>query len=223
MENPEELSGERVRQQASESVRAGIGIQERVHDLTLAALSGRRFDSKAVRETVRAVTEGIALGAESSRAEVRQSLADAFRGMDEALRKSAEAGQTALRQLVATGRGFTDHELKDALASLQRIEKDLVDTLAQVTEAASERVRPELRTLLEEARRGGTATGRQVASTLAEFAQRASIASIEVTLAGIEAAGEVGARFAQVASGVLAGIADALRKPAAEAQEKKPG
>jgi hypothetical protein len=117
-------------------VRAGIGIRERVHDLTLEALRSRRFDSKAVREVVQAVSEGIALGAESSRAEVRQSLADAFRGLDDALRKSAEAGQTALRQIVATGRGFTENDLKAALASMKRLEEDFLSTVTQVADAA---------------------------------------------------------------------------------------
>lgn len=219
MDNPQELSGERIRQQASESVRAGIGIHDRVHDLTLEALRSRRFDSRGIRDVVRAVTEGIALGAESSRAEVRQSLADAFHGLDEALRKSAEAGQSALRQLVATGRGFSDNELKAALAGMKRIEDDFLATLTQVTDSASERVQPELRKVLDEARRSGTETGKQVATTLTEFAQRASVASLEVTLAGIEAAGEFGARFAMLASGVLAGVADALQKSETEKKE----
>jgi len=73
MEKPQEPSSESITQRASESVKAGVGIRERVHDLTLEALRTRRFDSKSVREVVQAVTEGVALGAESSRAEVRQS------------------------------------------------------------------------------------------------------------------------------------------------------
>lgn len=219
METPQELSGERIKQTASESVRAGVGIRDRVHDLTLDALRSRRFDPKGVREVVRAVSEGIALGAEGSRAELRQSLADAFHGLDEALRKTTEAGQSALRQLVATGRGFTDNELKAALASMKRIEDDFIATVTHVADAAGERVQPELRKVLDEARRSGTETGRQVASTLTEFAQRVSVASIDVTLAGIEAAGEFGARFAMLASGMLAGVADALRKPKAGKEE----
>jgi hypothetical protein len=222
MENPQQPSSESIIRQASESVRAGIGIRERVHDLTLEALRSRRFDSKAVREVVQAVSEGIALGAESSRAEVRQSLADAFRGLDEALRKSAEAGQTALRQIVATGRGYTETDLKAALASMKRLEEDFLATVTQVADAAGKTVQPELRAVLSEARRTGTQTGRQVASTLAEFAQRASVASLDVTLAGLQAAGEFGARFALLAAGVLGGIADAIRKPESESSTKKP-
>ena len=224
MENPHEPSSESITQRASESVQAGVGIRERVHDLTLEALRNRRFDSKSVREVVQAVSEGIALGAESSRAEVRQSLADAFKGLDDALRKSTEAGQTALRQIVATGRGFTENDLKAALASFKRIEEDFMSTVTQVADAAGKTVQPELRAVLNEARRTGTETGRQVASTLSEFAQRASVATLDVTLAGVQLAGEFGARFALITAGLLGGIADAIRKsePGPSPSSKKP-
>jgi hypothetical protein len=82
-------------------------------------------------------------------------------------------------------------------------------------------VQPELRAVLSEARRTGTETGRQVASTLSEFAQRASVASLDVTLAGLQAAGEFGARFALLAAGMLGGLADAIRKPDSEPTGKK--
>ena len=180
MDTPQELSGEQIRQTASETV-----------------------------------------GAARFRTEVRQSLADAFQGLDEALRKATQAGQTALRQIVATGRGFSDNELKAALVSMKRIEDDFLATVAQVADGAGARVQPELRKVLDEARRSGTETGRQVGSILTEFAQRVSVASLDVTLAGLEAAGEFGARFAMLASGVLGGVADALRKPETETPENK--
>jgi hypothetical protein len=221
-DQPKLPTPEAIRERTSESVRAGVDIRGKVHDLTLEALRSRRLDSKAIGEVVRAVSEGIALGAESSRKEVRQSLGDAFHGLDEALRKSAEAGQTALRQIVATGRGFTDNDLKAALASMRRLEDDFLATVSQVADAAGQQVQPELRAVLAEARRTGTQTGRQVASTLTEFAQRVSVASLDVTLAGLQAAGEFSARLAMLAAGVLGGIADALRKPDAETAERKP-
>jgi hypothetical protein len=49
------------------------------------------------------------------------------------------------------------------------------------------------------AARAGTETGRQAASLMAEFA-----------FSGIELAGHFSVRFAQMASGALAGMADAL-------------
>jgi hypothetical protein len=209
-DTPQGLSSEHIRESASGAMRDDGDIHARVRDLTLRALRSRRFDRREIREVVRAMTEGITVGAGQSRANLRQSLSAAFHGLDEALRKSTEAGQKALRQLVATGKDFSDHELKQALADMRKLEEDFLSTAEQVAAGANERVRPELRELLGKARRSGTSTGRQIAGTMSEFAQRASAASIDVTLGGLEAASEFSVRFAQAAGGVLAGIADAI-------------
>lgn len=205
-------SSEAIREQASEAVRSGAEIRSRVHALTLEALTSRRFDREGIRQTVRAVAEGAALGAEKSRADMRQALADAFRGMDEALTRSAEAARSALQQMVAAGRDFSDAELKQALASVRKVEDDFLATVGHVADAASDKVAPEMRRILHEARVSGTETGRKVNATMTEIAERFSIASIDLALAGIAAATEFGARFAMLASGVLAGMADALQK-----------
>jgi len=205
----QQYSEETIKQVASESVRQGEDIRRRIHDLTLEALKSRRFDREGIREVVRAVSEGMSVGAAGTGTEMRQALAEAFRGMDQALTKSVDAGREAIRQLVATGRGISDNELKQALTGLKKVEEDFVATVSQVADSANERVRPELRELLRRATHAGTETGRQTARLAAEF-----------TLAGVELAGEFSARFAQIASGVLAGMADALHKT--EEQKKTP-
>lgn len=216
-------SGEHTKRSAAEAVRSGDEIRRRVHDLTLEALRQRRFDREGIRQVVRAVAEGAALGAEASRADLRQALADAFAGMDEALTRSAEAARAALAQMVATGRDFSDTELRQALAGLRKLEEDFLDTVARVADAAGEKVAPELRRLLQEARARGTETGRKVSATMAEVAERFSVASIDLALAGVAAATEFGARFAAAASGLLAGMADALRpKDAPQAHRTPP-
>jgi hypothetical protein len=190
-----------IRRAASESMKQGEDIRQLVHDLTLEALKSRRFDRDAIRDVVRAITEGITLGAEGSRLGVRQALAEGFRGMDHALTRSVQAGHEALRQMAAAGRGLSENEVKQALAGLRKIEEDFVATVEQVAHAANERVRPELSEVLRQAAHAGTETGRQTARLMAEF-----------TLGGLELAGEFGARFAQLAGGVLSGMADALDK-----------
>ena len=192
---------ETIRQAAADSMRHGEDIRRRVHDVTLEALKNRRFDREGIREVVRAVSEGVTRGADAESSGLRQRLGEAFRGMDEALTKSVAAGQQALRQLVATGRGFSEHELKQGVAGLKKIEHDFVDTVNEVASSANERLRPELKEALRQTLHAGTETGRQSARLMAEF-----------TLTGIELAGEFSARFAQVASGVLAGMADALQQ-----------
>jgi hypothetical protein len=207
-------SDERIRAEASESIRSGDDIRSRVRELTLTALQGRRFDRAGMREVVRAVTEGVASGAERSRVDIRTAMADALTGLDLALRTSAEAGYAAIRQLSATGRSFSDSELRQALASMRRLEDDFLDTVSDVADKASAQVQPPLREALANTRRAGTATGRQVAATLGDFAQKFSLASIDATVSGLEVAGEVGARFAALASGILSGMAEAMRPPA---------
>ena len=192
---------ETIRQAAADSMRHGEDIRRRVHDVTLEALKSRRFDREGIRDVVRAVAEGVTRGADADGSGLRQRLGEAFRGMDEALTKSVEAGQQALRQMVATGRGFSEHELKQGVAGLKKIEHDFVETVNEVASSANERLRPELKEALRQTLHAGTETGRQSARLMAEF-----------TLTGIELAGEFSARFAQVASGVLAGMADALQQ-----------
>jgi hypothetical protein len=192
-------------------MRAGEDVTRRVRDLTLAALRNRSFDREGIREVVRAVTEGVAAAAPASGGSLRQAMGQAFRGMDEALSKSLEAGESAVRQMVATGRGVADNEVKQALAGLKKIEEDFVDTVSKVAASANERARPELRALVERATHAGTETGKQTAKLMAEF-----------TFSGMELAGQFSVRFAQMASGVLAGMADALEKSAAEKKRKAP-
>ncbi len=207
------LSADEIRKAASESVRAGVDIRARIHDVTLLALRSRRFDRHGMRDVVQAVTGGMALGAEESRADLRKSLAEAFRGMDEAITRSADASRVALRQLVVTGRDLSETDIRQALANIKRLEDDFLSTAGRAAEAASEKVRPELERLLDTARQNGTDSGRIAASTMTELTQRFSIASLEVALAGVEVVTEMGSRFAQLASGILGGIADALTEP----------
>jgi hypothetical protein len=200
-----------LRKAASDAMKAGEDVTRRVRDLTLAALRNRSFDREGIREVVRAVTEGMAAAAPASGGSLRQAMGQAFRGMDEALTKSLEAGESAVRQMVATGRGVADNEVKQALAGLKKIEEDFVDTVSKVAASANERARPELRALVERATHAGTETGKQTAKLMAEFA-----------FSGMELAGQFSVRFAQMASGVLAGMADALEKSAAEKKRKAP-
>lgn len=218
-----DLSDERIKEIASDAVSQGTDIRAKVQELTLLALQRRRFDRHGMREIVRAVTEGAALGGGKSRADMRQAMSEALHGLDQALRTSAEAGHAALKQLTSTGRHFSDSEFKQALGNLRKLEEDFLTTVGQVADAANEHVRPELREALRSARRTGTATGKQVALAMGDFAQKFSSASFDAALTGLETAGEFGQRFAQVASGILGGMAEALRAPPEKKDTRKPG
>jgi len=206
-----DVTEDQIREAASQTVREGTDIRSQVHEITLRALQSRRFDRNGIREVVRAVTEGTALGAERKHTGMRQAMSEALSGLDQALRTSAEAGGEALKQLTSSGRSFSDNELKQALGNLKKLEEDFLSTVSKVAEGASESVRPELREALGNARRAGTATGKQVALTMGEFAQKFGAASFEAGLTGLETAADFGQRFTLIASGILSGMAEALR------------
>ena len=138
-------SDEGIRQAASDSVRQGEGVRERVRDLTLDALTSRRFDREAIREMVRVDNRGREPAARRAAAPAARGtpLAEAFRGMDQAL---AQVGARRARRRCASssrpGAAISERELQQALAGLQKIEEDFVATVSQVAESAGERVAP---------------------------------------------------------------------------------
>ena len=205
------LSEEQLKQAAEAFVRHGVDIRTRVHDLTLAALQSRRFDRDAMRDVYRGVTAGLATAAPDA-PDMRQAISDGLKGMDEAIARSAEAGATALKQLASTGKNFSDSDLKAALVSLKRLEDDFINTVSGVADAATGAVQPELRGALGNLTHTGTQTGKQLALAMNDLAHRFAVFSIDASLAGLEAAGEFGSRFANLASGILTGVADALQK-----------
>jgi len=212
-DNPaREVSNEDLRAAVSESVEEGLDIRDRVRDLTLQAIRSRRLDPEEVRQIMRAATEGISLGAEKRGADMRAALADAVKGLDEAFMKSAEAGRLALEELTSHTRDFSENELKQALANMKKMEEDFLATLHQVASTARPVVRTQMDGLLNHMRRSGTDTGMKVASTMSEFAHRMAQAHIDSRVAGLEAAQELSERWAQMTSGFLAGLAEALRR-----------
>jgi hypothetical protein len=213
-------TGEHLRQAASDTAHVGTDIRSKVHDITLFALQRHRFDRQGIRDVVRAVTEGLAQGAEKRQTDIRRVLSEGIKGLDEAIVKSAEAGHAALKQLVTSGKDFSDNEIKQALANFRKLEDDFLSTVSHVADAASTKVQPELRAALHTVRQNGTDTGRRVAAGMGDFAQRFSAASLDAALTGLEVAGEFGARFAALASGILGGIADALTAPRSEKNTK---
>ena len=207
------LPQQRLRSDAATVIRKEGNIRERVRALTLRALRGRGFEPAEMKAVLSAVTEGIVEGAAKKPDEVREALSQAFSGLDEAVGKAAEASHLALRELVARARDINDHEMRQAIVSLQRMEKNFLSAVRRVARTAQPKVRRELHDILTHAQRTGTDTGSTVAAILSKFSTTTRSIVAESTRAGIRATHDVGTRFAELASGLLAGMTDAARAP----------
>lgn len=218
-QQPPEPSREELREKAEKVFQEGRDIRTRVHDLTLQALAGHRFDPENIREVVRTVGESIVSGTRRSGDDARRAVSEALAGLDQALMRSVEAGRLALGELLAEGRRLSERELHVAFDGLRRLEEDFLATVEQAAEAASEGARPELQEALAQARHHGTETGREIARLMTELGQQVSKATLHAAFTGVETAVEVGARFAQMAGGILSGLADSLQERRSEAKQ----
>lgn len=184
-----------------------LAIRQRVRDLTSQVLEQGRVDTGAVADIVRAVTGQRAAPPQVGDAEAREVFADAVRELDEALLKSAGATHAALQQLTSRGKDFTTNDLKEALASLRKLEEDYVAAANCLAEAMSGNLRREMTELAGHAQAVGAEASARAAGIMGEFASRMG----ESATSGLQTMRGTGIRMALLASGVLAGVADALR------------
>jgi Family of unknown function (DUF6781) len=180
-------------------------IRERVKGLTSQVLQQGRIDPEAVRDIARVMIGGTAGSMAVSGAEARELFADAVRRLDEALVRSASATHDALQQLATRGKDFTDNDLKEALVSLRKLEQDYAAAASHITEAMTGNLRREMMELATHAQNVGVEASARMASMMGEFAGGVS------AVPGIASIRDASGRMALLASGVLAGVADALR------------
>ena len=103
------------------------------------------------------------------------------------------------------GKDFTDNDLKEALVDLKRLEQDYAAAATRITEAMTGNLRREMMELAVHAQNVGVEASARVASMMGDFAGGVGATP------GVATIRDAGVRVAMLASGVLAGVADALR------------
>jgi uncharacterized protein DUF6781 len=179
-------------------------IRERVKGLTSQFLQQGRVDSEAVRDILNTVF-GAAPGNPIEGAEARQRFVDAVRALDDALLDSARAAHEALQRLASRGKDFTDNDLKEAMASLNELQQDYTAAASRIAEAMTGNLRREMMDLAVRAQNVGVEASARVANMVGDIASGIPAAP------GIATIRDAGVRMALLASGVMAGFADALR------------
>jgi ElaB/YqjD/DUF883 family membrane-anchored ribosome-binding protein len=201
---------------ASQSIKQGTNVRVTVRNLTLKALQQRELTLNQIRKVLRSVTEGATLGVAKREIKVEKALSDTVAGMDDALLKAVQASNVALHRLTGEGYDYEDSNLKQALDELEKLEDELLQSIVQATDSASEKLKAPWGRVLEKTKRSGTATGTQVASTIRDYAKRAQAAMREQRETGFKTAHLLTQNFATLASGVLIGMSEGLgAKPAA--------
>ena len=202
---------------ARESVKQGENLRTAVRELTLSALRGRELTVREIKRVVKSVTEGVNLGAATSKLDGDQVLGEAFAGMDEAVLKAVQANHLALQSLAAQGQSLRDSHVKKAVDELERLEDDVLATVKDATRKGSKQLRDQWAALLRQQESAGTQTAAQVEATLEAFGDRMRDAVREQRRTAVKAAEVMAENFTTLASGILIGLTEGLQ------QGKRPG
>src|SRR5919201_6905474 len=141
---------------ARESVKQGENLRSAVRELTLNALRSRELTVRQIKRVVKAVTEGVNLGAATSKLDAETVVGEAFAGMDEAVLKAVQANHLALQQLAAQGQSLRESHMKRALEELERLEDQFVGAVKDATKKGNQKLREQWSAVLRQSETRGT-------------------------------------------------------------------
>ena len=220
----EQTKQENLNHNAEKAARAavedGININEAVRDITLEALSDGHLDSQKIREVIRAVLQGVSLGAKGKDDRAEQALREAMAGVDEALAKSAEASKLAIEEAAGRIKEFGSQDLKQGLDDLRALEEMFLDTVKNIARASDGTAGELLNDMEQHARNTGTAVGTTAKTVVEKLSGELEKNVRENVTAGTDTAMKVGNQLSQAAAGFLEGIAERLKKSDTTEKEK---
>jgi hypothetical protein len=220
MSDKQMLTLDEIRNAASRLVQAGGEVREKLRELTLRALTQGELAEREIREVLNAITEGVSLGASLRADEVKLALTDALHGMDDALAHAAEAMHIAINEVAANAKEFGSGDLQQGLSDLKRLEGLFLETVGRVANSANGLVKQEMAAIADHGQRIGTDTGARVKAVVEDLGQRVRSAAHDAADAGKQAAREVGARVAAMASRKLGEIAVRIGEKAEQLKQK---
>lgn len=213
-----------VEEQVRSAVEGGGDIAAEVERITREALASGRLDFKRARAVVEAVGRGASAGAEGRSDHARHAVSSALEGLQRTLIRSADDARLAMEEAASNVGSFSQGELERRLEEVRTLESMMLDSLAATAKSSSAAGAAVLDDLVAHAKRSGTRLGDEVEATMRTLAKSLPEALRETALAGIGAARESSARAAEAASGLLSGVAGALRdKPKSSAGGGEPG
>jgi len=211
----EEEGAPGVEERVRSAVADGGDIAAEVERITRDALASGRLDLQRVRAVAEAVGRGASAGAEGLPGHGREALSSALDGLQRTLIRGAGDARLAVEEAASHVGAYTEGELKRRVEEIRTLESMMLDSLSATAKASSAAGAAVLDDLVTHARRSGTHLGNEVETSMRALSQSLPEALRESALAGLGAARESGARAAEVASGLLSGVAEALReKPA---------
>lgn len=188
-------------------------IENTVRDLTLKAMHANGIELESLQKIATAVLKGIQEGAQEKivRASEQSSAAksqitQAVAGLDSAFAQLAGASKLALEEAAGKAKQFSEDELTETRANLEKLENIFLDTLKQTTTAAQDVISDVFKDLLTHAQHNGTTVGKQLKDTLAVFTHQMASTGRTQFEAGVKLTQTTVDLLYKISTGVLSGI-----------------
>ncbi|MGD8594105.1 MAG: hypothetical protein PVF82_14840 [Gammaproteobacteria bacterium] len=210
-ENQAETEFEQVQAEAQKAAEEKVEIADEVRDITLKALSEGKLDGARIKGVIKAVVEGVSIGAANKNADVKSTLKEAFSGVDEALAKTAEASKLAVEEAMGRAKDYNKDELNKAIKDIKELENIFVQTVKSVSKSGSALVKETLDDLITHAKNTGTEVGKHSKEVASNLTQQLAQAAQETVTASADAARTLASNIAEAAAGFLSGLAESLK------------
>jgi hypothetical protein len=200
-----------VSEDAKSAVLSGEDLRNKVRDITLNALSERKLDKESIRDVISSVTQGVGEGVSEPGERAQASVLQALEGVDDALQKSAQAAKLAAQEAIGRANDFTDHDVRAALDELSTLEEMFLETVKVVASQSGEVAAGLLTDVAGHLRSSGTGVGTQAAEAVDGLRKELKAVGRDTLVNAADAGVAVGEQMANIASGFLSGMADALQ------------
>ena len=198
----------------AESVRAAADneaeLRERVRELVMKALVDHQTDPEAIRAVMRDTLAGVGDGLVTRGNQATSALREAVMGMDEAVGRSVYAVQMAMEEAWGVGHRFAETDMKETVDAVKGLEDDLLSTLKEASDKTQGWLKGGFADLGLHLARTGTDTGNQVRAVMEKLNSRMLNIAVGTSADSLAAAEQARGRLADVASGILRGLADSM-------------
>ncbi|HFE38396.1 MAG TPA: hypothetical protein ENK06_08280 [Gammaproteobacteria bacterium] len=196
---------------AAKTAVEGDDIREQIKQITLAALTQRKFDKENIKQVVNSVVQGVSEGVGDSAERMKPQISEAMSGIDDALGKTAMATKLAAEEAAATIETFTKQDLKKMAEQLDSLEDLFIDSISSVATQSSELTSKVLSELAGHLKDSGTQVGKEALAavkSLKDVVFDTGKESVDEIATATQTAGK---QVREVVSGVLSGVAEAIQ------------
>jgi hypothetical protein len=196
-----------VKEAVRAAVKSGDDVHQQVKDITLKALTKRQLDMENIKSVTEAVIKGTNEGMTGHGEHGKKVFIQAATALDDALATAAEASALAVEEAATKVAEYSEHDFNGAIKDIQDMEGMFLDTLEKVAKDSNQVVSDIIRDFIAHTRQSGSAVGEQTLIALDALKDLPKISTDII----ISSAVATTSTLAQIASGILLGIAESLK------------